>query len=381
MAILEFRAGIRSYLYREISYQWITDRLVGKDDSAAVAAKRVMKYVHEQLSPIPGEEIIDKTSWNDLVRGVGWCDQADWTTATLLAKKGVAAKMAMMRNDIGSSPHTLLLVKHHGAWRVYDPLLGFAFRRSPSMLPVTLTELSRDSSIIDQQPRLQQIEKDIRENRIAWYRSMFPAEGSKAPEVWESLLDKKNASISRRLVNQGIRLGISWFGAGLANSVQDYYLARLGPTLASLTEIDGSVTRPRRFAVRERPDLLWFYKARNYHLYGRVRLARKAYVEIVQNYPRSEMAPRARLFWGILEVKQGDSNRGRRLLSEFIDNNPSSGWKPVAHYYLGRAAEFLRDEVEAIKYYSLASPLYSDAPERISAMMQARNPSLTSNDQ
>jgi TolA-binding protein len=190
--------------------------------------------------------------------------------------------------------------------------------------------------------------------------------------VWGSLLDKKNATISRRLVNQVIRLGISWFGASLANRFQDFYLARLGPTLASLTETEGSATRPRQFTVRERPDLLWYYKARNYHLYGRVRLARKAYVEIVRNYPQSEMAPRARLFWGILETELGAPHRGRQLLTEFVANRPSSGWKPVAHYYLGRAAEVLGDRAEAIKNYGLADPLYTDAPERIAMLMKGR---------
>ena len=117
---------LRDFVYRETSYAVVMGGLVGAESDPKRITNRALEYVYDQLHP-SGGPILDADSWTHLVRGVGWCDQADWTVGTLIALKGLYGRLALLHGADGVSPHAVLLVSLNEGWRVVDPLLGVVF--------------------------------------------------------------------------------------------------------------------------------------------------------------------------------------------------------------------------------------------------------------
>lgn len=71
-------ARLRIWLYREISYRVIKDKISqeahsGRTGTLAIT-QAVADFVQQQVYP-GGGPVIDTDSWTHLVRSVGWCDQ------------------------------------------------------------------------------------------------------------------------------------------------------------------------------------------------------------------------------------------------------------------------------------------------------------------
>ena len=348
------KPSLREYLYREISYQLLADRIAGGETDPERIAIRVTDYVEENLYPAGGP-VLDVTSWSDLVRGIGWCDQDDWALATLLSKKGIHARFAMLKDKQGSSPHTMAEVFLGGQWRVFDPLFGLVFYNSRDHSLTTMSDLSANPSIIFDNPRIRALPEQSRHKVEEFFSRMFPI--PEKPNRWGSLLEAKNVGAPRRTVNNVIRLSLSLFGPRVAYLFQDLYLGMLPDRLIALDRGIRSGNRPVFLASSEDPALFLFYKARNYHLYERSTLAEKFYKEIILRYPNSYYAEKSSYFLGDLSlrvVRNYPSAVSR--FRDFLDKYPGSNWTSLARYSLGVAYEKMGDLEEARRYYTLASP-------------------------
>lgn len=345
--------SLREYLYREISYQLLADRIAGNETDPEKIAMRINDFVHESLYP-SGGPVLDVTSWNDLVRGIGWCDQDDWTLATLLSKKNIHARFAMLKDKQGSSPHTMAEVYLGEQWRVFDPLYGLVFRSSRDQSLATMSDLSENPSRIFDNPRIRALPEKSRRKVEELFSRVFPI--PKEPVRWAPLLLMKNRSLVRQTVNNVIGLSLSLFGPRAAYLVQDLYLGMLPNRLIALDRGIKSGSGPVTLTKSEDPALFLYYKARNHHLYERATLAEKFYKEIILRYPESPYAEKSSFFLGDLNLRViRDYPAAVSHLADFLNRYPGSNWTSRAQYLLGLAYETMGNLEEAQRHYTAAS--------------------------
>ena len=76
---------ISNFLYRELAYNKIAK--LYKGNSYEETIQNLFVYVSEEQSELSNKYLlVDKNSFNDLIRGVGACDQQAFTMMTLLEK-------------------------------------------------------------------------------------------------------------------------------------------------------------------------------------------------------------------------------------------------------------------------------------------------------
>lgn len=342
---------VRGFLYKEIGYQFIADQVVGDEKDEEKITLLLFSYIHTNLNVVRAK-VIDQDSWNDLVRGIAWCDQQSWAFATILSKKNIHARIVMLKDKDGISPHTVAEVFLRGKWRVFDPLNGLVFRKPDDGSLATLEDISNDPSIISQHPKVKLLQEEARKNFLDRYARIFPI--PQAPERWSSLLDKKNQSLPRKAINRVIKLAVDILGRPFVNAYQDLYLLAKAK---SFTE----------------PAERLYCRARNHHLYYRTNLAEKTYKQIIQNHPQSRRVEDGQFFLGVLKVDFRDYQNGVNELEEFFEKFPNSKWRNIAHYSLGRAYEGLKDfENARISYNYCRTSLDTDAVWRLSRLPLAQ---------
>jgi transglutaminase-like putative cysteine protease len=120
-ALLMAPQKLRDYAYRELAYRVIADEVTKEATSDAQFAASLLAYVSGHETASSSAQVVDDTVFNDLVRGIGFCDQQAWGLSTLLAKKHVPATLLMLRGRQQVSQHSVATVFLNGKWRVLDP--------------------------------------------------------------------------------------------------------------------------------------------------------------------------------------------------------------------------------------------------------------------
>ncbi len=110
--------------YAHVTYEVMAHRAspVGKDPLQTVSG--VMTYLHWRLnvpSDTPGR---DRPPLDVAAEGRAYCNQIAVVHIQLVAKRGLSARIAMMRDKTGNSPHTIAEVNLNGRWIIVDPLNG-----------------------------------------------------------------------------------------------------------------------------------------------------------------------------------------------------------------------------------------------------------------
>ena len=205
--------SLRAYVYREFSYQLVADRLDTPED--------VRRFVYENASVLkarkawPGskETVIYSNPWYYLERGEAFCDQLDLSMAALMRKKGARSLLIwLIDKKTGVSPHSMLVTNvGEGPADIYDPLVETGY---------------------------------LLEDWGGGYGKRV------AMDIEPGLVDTITHFVPR----------------GLIYLYQDFYLWMLGPEVPSITEATKHYGPP---AMESSPELLLYYKARNYYLYGR----------------------------------------------------------------------------------------------------------------
>ena len=339
-------APLRDFIYREVSYALLTDRLVGDERDPAQIALRLNEFIAENVYP-GGGPVLDTNSWNDLVRGIGWCDQDAWMLGTLLATRDIHGKIVFLEGQGGAPQHTVAEVLLDGEWRVFDPLYGLAFHR-------TYGDLSRDPSSAIAHPVVQALPPATRTQLEAFFLKLYS--NPEDPGRWTSLVVSKYGTRPRRAARAAVRLYVDLFGSWGANRIQDLYLGLLPDRLVALDDAIRVGNRPVFHTEEEDPALFLFYRARNYHLYGRADEAERLYGELVERHPSSYYAEKTAYFAAHLEWKlRRDPQAALDQFAAFIRRYPNSTWLPLAHDTLGGIYEELGDRSRAIEHYRVAS--------------------------
>lgn len=341
---------LRYFLYKEISYQYIADRLTKDAKTEEEKVLKIFDYIHENLNAMGGE-VIDKDTWNDLFRGIAWCDQQSWALATLLSKENISGRIVMLRNKEMVSTHTIAEVFLKDRWIALDPLYGLVFRKDNGSL-ATLEEISQNPEIIAQNPKVLLLSQEKREEFLSTYSKVIPLKLE--PKRWGSLLKKKNRTRPQRALNLVMAGTVRICGRFFTYPYQDLYLS---------LELKSLHNNPERL----------YFKARNYHLYSRTNLAKRLYEQIIREFPDNELSKSSKIFLTILEIKDKDFKHAIIRMKDFLSDSKNSQWNILAHYYLGAAYEGIGDfENARLNYAQASSNLDTDAVLRLSELKGIR---------
>lgn len=338
--------SLRDRLYREVSYQHLANRLTAGAATDTDRILRIFDFIHQQVNVV-GAPVVDDSPWNDFVRGIGWCDQQSWGLATLLSKQNIHARFAMLRKASGVSPHTVAEVRIGDRWALFDPLNGLYYRK-PDGSFATLEEVAQDPALIAAEPKIQLLQPEVRATFLDSVPGLYPLE--QEPTRWSSLLLKKNRSRAQRITNQAIRFAVGAFGAPLAHAYQDLYYLTAWPRPTDAEAL--------------------FRRARNYHLYGRLKSAERDYRLVQRRFPDHERSEDAQFYLAGVLTASGRYAESLQELDALTQRTPPSKWSALLPEYIGQNYEAMGDIPRALTSYQLvAGNLDLDGPWRLARLL------------
>jgi len=302
------------YVYKEITYKTVSDSIAANSEPPERVVILFNNFFHENLfSPI-GAKAIDKDTYNDLVRGIGFCDQKAWGMSALLARRGIYSRMVMTTNPEGQSNHTVMEAKIGGRWCFFDPQYGFVVRKANGEL-ASFNDVCEDPSLILKSQAMLDIKKfDPASYDVikGFFGSNIFYPNAKKPTIWDC--PDNNKSFFRFLLAKELDLYVKIFGKKFAYTFQDIYL--------------------NMFAGKSGYNEL-FFRARNYDIYGRHDLAVDYYVRFIKEFPLDPDQDDALIFLGLLYTRAGEAGKAIDVLDHLLEVSPSTMWGPRAYYYLG----------------------------------------------
>lgn len=310
---IAFLAGpprLRDHAYRELAYRVIADEATRNAGDELQVVDALHRFVSEHETALTGAAPVDATVLDDLVRGVGFCDQQSWALSTLLAVKGIPATMLMLRGRDEISRHSVTSVYVAGQWRIVDPLYDLVFFTAGK--PATFDDLSRaDRRAVVTSPKLPGLERS-QPAFLQWYFALF--DPAHAAIRWHP--DTKDTK--RRAVSAVITLYLE-LGNGFAHSFQDGWLRR---------------------QAFESPEIELFVRARHHDLFSRRDLALAHYKRLIAGYPYSSYAEDGLYFLARLLADQGHASEAVETYDLLLRRFGEHGkWAILAHHFKGRALE------------------------------------------
>jgi len=219
-AYLFMPAKIRDYVYREVCYHTIADNIGSRSKEFGDLLKNTTEFIYKNIDSHYIPATIDDTSWNCMVRGYGFCDQQAWALATLLSKKGIPARMAMLKGNKAVSGHTVSEVFIDDDWRVVDPHVNTVYYNEDGEF-ATLKDIQ--TGRVDLSPVLKE------GFSLDTYRGYF--EDKFEPERWAPLTEKQG--VIRKMIFSPVYLWYKILGRKFSCFYQDMYLAVVRPETAS----------------------------------------------------------------------------------------------------------------------------------------------------
>jgi len=302
----------RDRIYRSYTFKVIAEHVGGTESDPQILMEEYLDFIYNNLYTVRGEPVVYGGALNDLLRGIGWCDQQANAFTILCYYRGIKASLVMLKGDKNISRHTVARVLLNGKWKIVDPLNGVIFKDSSG----------RIASFTD----IQKGKPGFRSRKHGDFKSSFFKKSYKSnfmerfpPVIWSwpgEFEDPKRAAI-RRLID----IYHALFGEIYFSLYQDFYLNRVRELSVEKFDL-------------KKPDVKTYFKARNYQLCGRFAKAVQLYSKISENYPESPYEERARLFKSACLLKMGKLNAAYADLDSFLSNKKKSSWAHVARQYL-----------------------------------------------
>lgn len=323
------------YAYKEVAYRTIIDGIRSEHKDTEKIAIETMNFIYGRSFTSPRTPVIDKDVYSDFIRGSAWCDQRAWALGTLLGRLGIDNRMVMTRNPEGASNHTISEVYIDGKWRFFDPFWGIVIRNNNGEL-VSYRDICNEPSLFYLCPKMSMIKAidpySYEKKKEHYTRNVF-YENPSTPTVWGNPFKKKD--MKRKLITVTLDFYTRIFGKKFAFLFQDIYLF---------------------FCNVEKQNESSYFRARNYDLFNRYKLADAAYAEFINNNPDSPNIEDALLFYGILLNRTEFFESSIEMLEKLLQKYPGTRWKAVACYYIGY-------DYELLKKYDLSKIFYRQTIE------------------
>ena len=302
------------YAYKEVAYRTIVDEIrSGQKDTEKIAIE-TLNFIYDRSFTPPQTPVIDKDVYSDFIRGSAWCDQRAWALGTLLGRLGIESRMVMTRNPEEISNHTISELCINGKWRFFDPFWGIVIQNESGEL-VSYRDICNEPSLFYLCPKMSMIKAidaySYEKKKERYTRNIF-YENPNAPTIWGNPFKKKD--LKRKLITKTLGFYTRIFGKKFAFLFQDAYLF---------------------FINEENQSRSAYFKARNYDLFSRYKLANAAYAEFINNNAGSPNIEDALLFYGILLNRKGFFESSIEMLEKLLQEYPDTKWKAAACYYIG----------------------------------------------
>jgi len=350
---------VSDFYYREVTYSKVAQDLIGNSKDATLI--NMFKYVANSLHTYKNSKVVDRNSFIDLVRGVGWCDQQAFLLMHLLNKSGVSKTRL---RDVQS--HTYSEVRVGNKWVVIDPYsslifldndgqyLGIEDLKNPNIddFMGIIKASSKSSKPLSFSNNYQNI---FIENEIRWKNGIGP-----------EFLDYRSYNLSRRLFEVYGAYALLVFGDRYYYWLQDQYLESDRVKKIS----DQGSNWIRNYPETNDNAFRLFYKARNYILANRVESATNSYKLIIKEFPNSYWAEESKYNLAILYYKDANYLTSKELLLDLLlnykrkDNHTSidknrNDINDLVAYYLGLISLEEGNIIKAKEYFLMSDYKYS----------------------
>lgn len=271
---------ISNFFYRELAYNKIAQFYVGESYDETI--QNLFNYISiEHLPPLDKKRLlVDKNPFNDLIRGIGACDQQAFTMMTLLEKLDITKTRL---RDVQSHTYSEVLIDDK--WAIVDPFFSF-FPKDYNNNYLSLEDLKdleiSNKNIVDLNSLDAEFIKNIKniylENDIRWNNGVGP-----------EFLDQRNYDFYRIILSHFADYSYLLLGDFYLNWVQNM---QFRSSKVSLISDKGELWIPFYIDNYENNDEAFqlFYKARNYDILKRYGLAKKYYLQIVNYHSNSYWA-------------------------------------------------------------------------------------------
>ena len=300
---------VSDFYYREITYSKVAKDLIGNSKDATLI--NMFEYVANNLHTYKNSKVVDRNSFIDLVRGVGWCDQQAFLLMHLLNKSGVSK--TRLRDVQG---HTYSEVRVANKWVVVDPYSSLIFLDHDAQY-LGIEDL-KNSNIDDFMGIIKASSKSSKplsfsnnyqnifiENEVRWKNGIGP-----------EFIEYRSYNLFRRLFEVYGAYAFSVFGDKYYYWLQDQYLE--SDRIKKIS--DQGSKWIRNYSDTNDNAFRLFYKARNYILANRVESAVNSYKLIIKEFPNSYWAKESKYNLAILYYKDENYLPSKVLLLDLLLN-------------------------------------------------------------
>jgi len=342
---------LSSFYYRELIYLNIAKDLEKENDRDTII--NIFKYVSDNMMHVTGYGVVDKTPFNDLIRGIAWCDQQGFLFMNLLNKVGI--NKTRLR-DVQA--HTYSEVYFDDKWAIVDPFHGFLPLDSENKFLGT-SDLE-DNTIHDQNGLIKALNFASSSDGIFtgndYKKTYIPSEGRYINGEGEEFLEFRSYNVLRESIELYNKIAYYIFGKFYFDWVQNTHL-KSNKVNNMIDPGDKWVTSYKDYYQKNNKSFGIFYKARNYDIAKRFQKASNLYTDLSEKYPESYWSKEAKLYLAILKYRQMNYIDAEVLFKDLYNDDFLR--KNLAGYYLGLISVQNKNYKKASDYFSLSDYYHS----------------------
>lgn len=310
---------LRDYTHKELVYKVITSKLTNGNSSDREKSLKLFYYVHTHLFVPENVKTVDKHPLNDLIRGIGRCDQQSNTLITLARKVSIKGRLIFLRGYDKVSHHSVSELYVDGKYRIFDPLYGYIFftdgQNIATFSDIQNKKVEKRSEQFD---AMLFFNKELEANNyLRFYEAI---------NKFIVFRTNFNKDLKRVLISGLIDFYYDIFGDLFLVSFQEFYF--------KLVDVD------------------LFLRARLKHLSFRFESAITDYNEIINTNRNNFLKSESRFFKAQAFWYMEDFNACILTLEKLLKEYSQTRWKTPIYFYLGSSYENIKNVNKAKFYYS-----------------------------
>lgn len=300
--------------YPGVSYYHIATQVAGREKDELKRLELLTDYVYQNVFT-GGFQVIDLPPLDNLVRGIAWCDQSAHILIRLLEPFDVRGYLVFLnsREDgSGTSPHSVAIVTPGIKENIMD-----------------YSELTKVGVTVD---TLQGVVVRTRSGAGASFKDICAGDVSEAQKRY---FVKFPFSL---FCNRG-RSFLSNTPISLDNKKRRFFYNYLFPMMPKgIINLYQDMVLDRWYRKNFKNDLEFLYfRARNYHVYGRFDEALRLYDTVIRRTPDRQLAAGCTFFEGMSYFRMGEFDSAFTKLKEVTEKYIDSPWSAVANRWLDEA--------------------------------------------
>lgn len=298
--------------YSDVSYYYICMKLTKDEPDVIKESQRIVDYIHQNVFTGPFA-VKDLPPLNNLIRGIGWCDQVSHLFIRLvepLDVKGYLVFLNREKDGTGSSPHSVAVITP----RTKDTLAYEDFIKEGVVVDALQGVIFRNSS--GKEARFRDIcSDDILESQQKYFSERSPSRQLYC-NMGRAFLSNTPISLASRKRRQFYRYIYPFLPEKIIHLYQEMALNRW---------------YKRSFS--DEIDFLYF-KARNYHIYERFGKAKGLYDIIIKKSADKKLISECLFFQGMLFYRMRKLDKAKENFEKIIKYYPDSSWFGLAQKWL-----------------------------------------------